>query len=345
MPTLPGLPVHRFGTFPTPVEEIDLSRSVPSFRGRAWVKREDLSADLAGGNKVRKLEYLFGAALARRARALVTTGGLASNHCFAAAYHGRRVGLEPYLVLFPQRLTDEGARRFRANCALAAGLAFSPWATATPIVAAAVRARLAAKGLHPYAIPPGGSSVLGAIGFANAGLEIAEQVASGELEPPDVVFAAASSGGTAAGLALGLQLAGLRTRVVAVPVYPPPLTSVFLIRQLARRAHRRLSRLAGEPLPDFDPGRVALARGYLGSGYGEPTAGGSAAIEVARDLGLALEMTYTAKAFAAFLDAAGSEAHRERRLLFLLSYDARTPEDLAASVRPEAVPPSLRRYL
>jgi len=322
------------GSFPTPVQELDLQRVVPNFRGRAWVKREDLSGAELGGNKVRKLEYLLGEAVRLGRRHVLTSGGIGSNHAVATAFYARRAGLQAHLVVFPHHASDVSSRTFSAMCGLGAQITAAPSDKAIPAVMAASYARLTSSARRPYVILPGGSQLAGVMGAVDAGAELCAQVGRGELEEPDAVFCALGSGGTAAGLACGLQIGGLRTQVAAVRVYPFPVAAVPV---LARGALTRMGRR-----PGLDPGRVRVLTGYLGDGYAHPTQAGVAAMSAAGQLGLTLEPTYTAKAFAAFLEAA--QKAPESKLVFWLTYDSRLPEDLPA---PDArqVPRALRQFL
>lgn len=93
---------HRavFGTWPTPLEPMPrLARAIGLGAGDLWVKRDDLTGLGGGGNKVRKLEWTCGAALADGATALVTTGAPQSNHARLTAAAGARLGLDVVLVL------------------------------------------------------------------------------------------------------------------------------------------------------------------------------------------------------------------------------------------------------
>src|SRR6266567_2259867 len=64
-----------------------------------WIKREDLLPLAFGGNKLRNLEFLVGAAIAEGADTLVTAGRRWSNHCRLTAAAGAKVGLEVHTVL------------------------------------------------------------------------------------------------------------------------------------------------------------------------------------------------------------------------------------------------------
>ena len=92
---------------PTPLEPLErLSREIGG--PRLWVKRDDLTGVGVSGNKVRKLEFCVGEALAQECDTLITCGGLQSNHCRATAIVGAQLGLQVHLFLrgLPQGAPD-----------------------------------------------------------------------------------------------------------------------------------------------------------------------------------------------------------------------------------------------
>jgi D-cysteine desulfhydrase len=151
-------------------------------------------------------------------------------------------------------------------------------------------------------LPVGGSSPLGVLGYVEAALELAEQVAVGDLPAPAEVVVAAGSGGTAAGLAVGLGLAGLDARVTGVVVTDGLVSERSAARLVRRTAALLRKRGAG---PDMGtPAELRILEGYRGAGYGHPTPEGKLATELARRDGLALDPVYTAKAVAGLLGEA-----------------------------------------
>jgi D-cysteine desulfhydrase len=277
------------GHYPTPVQRL-AALSAPG--SELWVKRDDLTHDVYGGNKVRKLEHLLAAARARRAARIVTVGAAGSHHVLATTYFGTREGFEVEAVLVPQPRTPHVAEVLRAGIGL--GLRAFPvacWAAA-PFALAGRLARGARL------ITVGGSSTVGSMGYVSAARELAAQVRAGQMPEPDVCVVALGSGGTAGGLAAGLEAEGLKTRVVGVCVSQPPwalrLASLHLARACARRAgvRARFGALRS---------RLAIDSRFLGAGYGHPTPEGEAASRAAREVGLTLDPTYTAKTFASAL--------------------------------------------
>jgi D-cysteine desulfhydrase len=163
-------------------------------------------------------------------------------------------------------------------------------------------ARNARGGRSPYLLPAGGSSPVGALGYVEAALEIAAQVEDGTLPEPAHVVVPVGTGGTAAGLALGFQLAGLRTRVVGVVVNDQLRLDAPVFARLARRSARLLER-RGANLPPLDlgPGILDLTRDQIGAGYGHRTEAAARAAALAGEERLALDPVYTAKAMAGLL--------------------------------------------
>jgi D-cysteine desulfhydrase len=245
-----------------------------------WLKREDRS----GGNKVRGLEFLL--AVARPETVFVTVGGTGSSHCLATALAARRLGHRIVLAQFPQPDTDASravaaATSRAANLVVRAGsLPGVPWAV--------FRAWAHARRLgNARWIPGGGADPRAVIGHFIAALELAAQLAA----PPDAIVVPLGTGGTAAGIALGVAWLGWPTRLVAVRVAPRLVANGWRVARLARRA----AELLEVPARQF---RIEVVDG-LGAGYGHPSPAGERARVLAAEHGLSLDPTYGAKAFAA----------------------------------------------
>ncbi|MCL2449126.1 MAG: pyridoxal-phosphate dependent enzyme [Polyangiaceae bacterium] len=324
--------VQPLGCYPTPVQKVP-SLSTP--RTEIWLKRDDLTHPVYGGSKVRKLERLLPAAVARGAARVVTIGAAGSHHVLATAYFGREAGLEVEAVLFPQPATDHVVEVLRAGVGLGlrafpvASVALAPFAVVERI---AEGARL---------VPPGGSSVEGALAYVDAARELAAQVRRGELPEPDWCVTALGSGGTAAGLAAGFAAEGLKTRVVAVCVLTPIWLASFVVFALARACARRIGRapaIAKRP-------PLVVDRRFVGGGYGYATTEGAEASRRAEsDAGIVLDPTYTAKAFACALGLRGAPLEGTVLYWHTLS-SARMSALLEGAPNESALDPSLKRLL
>lgn len=298
------------GAFPTPVESLQaVARELGAGDGDAWIKRDDISSAVYGGNKVRTLELLLGQARALGHQQVLATGAFGSNHALATALHAPRVGLEPGALLFPQPVSEAAFLNLRALAESGAKLRALPHWSAFPFGLAWTRLR---REPTPYVMVPGGATPLGALGYVSAGLELGRQVAAGQLPAPRRVILAVGSTCTSAGLLVGLAIAArfrvgfepaTLPRVTSVRVSPWPVTSRLRILRLAARTAHLLRELVGSEVPRLDSAalgaRFEVDGRYLGPGYGEPSPAGRQAEAVWARLGLpALDGTYSAKAAA-----------------------------------------------
>jgi 1-aminocyclopropane-1-carboxylate deaminase/D-cysteine desulfhydrase-like pyridoxal-dependent ACC family enzyme len=332
-----SLPIIPLAGPPTPIERVEL----PDHPG-IWVKRDDLTAPGYGGNKVRKLEFLLGRARARGARRLVTVGAAGSHHAMATALYGRQHGFAVSLVLFPQPLTDHVREVLLTDLALGAELRWAPRMELIP--AAAWLARVARRADDPILLPAGGSDAVGTLGYVSAALELAEQVDAGLIPEPDVVHVAAGTLGTAAGLALGFSLAGMKTRVHAIRIASALVTNERNLTRLVRGAAAILA-ASGIETPDAATvlTRVALSHDAIGAGYGHATEAGRAASDSFSGTGLSLDPTYTGKAAAAALARASREPGSVH--LYWHTLSAAQPELPAPLPDSTGLPRRFRDYL
>lgn len=326
-PVLAGrLPRRALAALPTPVHRLAALGDAAGLRD-LWIKRDDLTARVYGGNKVRKLEWLLADALARGHRSVLTTGALGSNHALATTIYARAVGLGVHLVLIPQPVTAHVRRTLLLDHGFGAALHFAPSVAAAARTVVGLVARGALSGDRPYRVPTGGSSILGTLGYVNAGLELGEQVAAGALPEPAAVVVPLGSGGTTAGLVAGLKLAGLATRVIGVRVTDILPPTPRQLTRLARGALRALARLGAElPSLAITEDDVSVRADWLGAGYGAITPDGEAArLRIAAAERLTVETTYGAKALAGVLALGHEAAWRDRPLLFWHTYSASDP--------------------
>jgi D-cysteine desulfhydrase len=210
---------------------------------------------------------------------------------------------------------------------------------------ARVLARSFARGERPYLVPTGGSGPTGNLGFVSAACELAEQVRAGALPEPALIFVPVGSGGTVAGLVAGLRLLGLAAQVVGVlvtDILPPSPAS---LARAARATVRRLQQVDRElRSPRLAPADFALARGQLGPGYGAATDAAREARALAARVGLALDLTYSAKCFAELLARARASALPRGPVLFWHTFNAVDPKAGAPGTwRRSALPATLRR--
>ena len=292
--TLMALPSVSLAPHTTPVEEMPrLAAALGPNSPRLFIKRDDLLSFGCGGNKVRKIQTVLAEAQAAGANALITCGGIQSNHARVTAAAGAALGMKVILVVngAPQPEPTANARLDRLFGAEIRHVA-SREERAPAMDAAA--AELSNAGLEPCVIPLGASTPIGALGFARGIGELA-----GAGVKPDVIVHSSSSGGTQAGVIAGCGLFGLRAKVLGVSADESAAALAGVVGDLIDRIADRL----GAKRDTITGGRVVeVDDSQVGAGYGLPTAASTEALElVARREGILLDPVYTAKAMAGLI--------------------------------------------
>ena len=282
------------GHFPTPLYRLDAASA--RYGRSIWIKRDDLCGVALGGNKVRKLEYLLARARRGGCDTVLTTGGAQSNHAALTAACAARLGMDCHLLLKARGVTD-----LRGNLILdrlfGAHVHFVDTDSYDDIYAEMDRlaASLAAAGHRAYPVPLGGSTPLGALGYVEAVRELTIQASALGCRPKCLV-SATGSGGTTAGLLVGVRAYLPDACAVGVAVDEQPFESI--VTELASGA----AALLGEPAP-VRPGDFRMLR-HIGAGYAVPDSADTRLIqELARLEGILLDPVYTGKAWAGMLES------------------------------------------
>jgi D-cysteine desulfhydrase len=202
------------------------------------------------------------------------------------------------------------------------------------------------EGRFPYFIPPGGSSVLGVIGFVNAALELGRQIADGELPEPEYVYVASGTMGTAAGLALGLKAANVGGRVVSVAVCSDRFVNAGAMVKLINRTNSLLHSLdASFPRFDLSETEVDIRHDHFGKQYALFTDEGMEAVSLMRECeGIKLEGTYTGKALAALKHDAESGSLQGKAVLFWNTLNSRDFSEAISDLDYHDLPRGFHRY-
>lgn len=292
------------GSFPTPLEpwrELGEALGVP----RLWVKRDDAASPIFGGNKVRKLELLLGDVVHRGLPGVLTYGTAGSHQVAATAAFANHLGLNSVALLLPQAPAAYARRNLLLAAAAGCRLRLHPTGTSMrrsgEVTRREVRRFRERHGGELGIVPFGGTSSRGTVGYVNAALELSEQVAAGKMPPPDRIYVACASMGTATGLALGLHASPLHTRVTAVRIGEAAPNDR---RDLASHLEGVVSFLRSMdpafPSPSWEELPLDVRDGVVGPGYGFFTAEATAAVRLARrHQGADLDGLYTGKALAA----------------------------------------------
>ena len=263
-----------------------------------FIKRDDA---LEGGNKTRKLEFVIGDAVDRGADTLVTCGAPQSNHCKATLAYANREGMECHLILkevFPGSYDPgAGGNNLLFNLLGASSVRVVPVEADLDEEMALTARQLEKSGRNPYTIPVGASTPLGTLGYVCGAREILHQ-ANLENMSIDHIIVPSGSGGTHAGLLVGLQEARANVPVTGINVLCGRTEQEQKVRVLAEKTMDLLeSSLSGltSPVRCFDE--------YLGEGYTRPTPGMIEAVKTAaRTEALILDPVYSGKAMAGMMD-------------------------------------------
>ena len=287
---------------PTPLELLPrLSQVIYPNGPRVWIKRDDCTGLLFGGNKARHNEFLIADALAKGADLVVWGAGVQSNNCRQTAAACAKVGLDIHLVLGRGRPAD-GPDIVQGNLLLdqivGASIAIveDPVGPALDQKIAAVAERFRATGRKVYVWDRPVVLPLAALSYAICLVEIVEQSATSGFSPAAVYVS--SAGSTGAGVALGAKALGCRFPVKSIAPMTWPWDSPQEMSATANCA----AELAGID-SRLTPADILFVEDYLGPGYGKPSDAGLEAMTLlARTEGILVEPVYTAKTLAGLID-------------------------------------------
>ena len=314
-PAIVGIPRHRLIGEPSPFHRLDRLERLLGSRTELWIKREDLLPLAFGGNKLRNLEFLIGAALADGADTLITSGRRWSNHCRLTAAAGAHAGLAVHLVLSgpPAEAADPSRHSPAASLEALLGAQVTQLPTADrearEQAVTAIAERVRSAGGRPYVIPVGGTGLPGAWGQVLAVDELLAQAADRNAMP-DLIVLPSATGGTQAGLLAGLRAGGSAASVRGVLV----ARTDDELRPAITATLDELGRGLGRPVPADE---IELDPSQLGDGYGSPTAAADEATALlARSEGILVDPIYTAKALAGLVEGVRSGRWDGRRVVF-----------------------------
>lgn len=294
----------RFGFYPTPLEELPKLRAALGKNApRIFIKRDDWTGFGFGGNKIRKLEFLFAELRREGIETVITTGGERSNHARMTAFVCAKLGIKCVLVLDrkPRPAATENlvpAATFIENL-LGAEVHLVDSIAQREARAAEVYENLKKSGEKVYEIPIGGASAVSTLGFVSAMQEISSQIQKLEIEF-DHLFFSSSTAGTHAGMLLGAKIFGLRDMRI-IGISPEPDAKNVIVSEIERLLDEagKLLEISTADLKD----KIEIDDRFAGAGYCVETAPANAALNLlARTEAVLLDPVYTAKAFAALIE-------------------------------------------
>jgi D-cysteine desulfhydrase len=290
--SLDSIPRLALGNLPSPVRLGQLSE------GRAfWIKDDGRIADAYGGNKIRKLEYLLGAASKAGIRVLVTHGDVESHTVQATGILGAREGFSVHAVVFSHR-----GQSFAAPEVVRLESARAVIHQRRTMLGAVLHAHWLALRQKGFLVPLGATTPVSTLGFVRAALELDEQVHVGLLPEPKCIYLPFATCGSVAGLLIGLAFTSMHTRVVAVQTVERIIANRNRLERLVREALSLLNINRDESKRCLDRLDTIDSR-FLGRGYRDVDKRTQDAVASAATCGLHLEAAFSGKAFASLLEA------------------------------------------
>ncbi len=287
---------YKLGFFPTPLHKLsNLSKKYPDYS--IYIKRDDQTGLASGGNKTRKLEYLIQQALENKCDAVVTAGAQQSNHCRQTAAACAQVGLECHIIV-------KGCEPevYQGNLLLSQLLGAKIHFTndfAKDIDFEAYISHFD-KGKKVYVVPIGGSNITGALGYVDAVGELKQQLSEQNIQL-DYMFIASSSGGTQAGIMLGMQLHDLDFELIPIKIDKDNGEQCTLTQDVLSIVQEGQKILQLDK--KFTLADIPINRNYNQKDYGIMTDNEISSInELALTEGILLDPVYTGRAFYGLLD-------------------------------------------
>lgn len=334
------IPYILLGNFPTPVIKL---QNVGKFLkcNNLYLKRDDISALPYGGNKIRKLEFILADAKSKNKNYVLSIGAAGSNHCLATTIYANKCGMKNIAVLFPQPKTDYLKKNLLLHVAFGGKLVYLPSVYLVPFAIMYYLIKIS-----PYYIPPGGSSVLGCIGYVNASFELKNQIDENLVPEPDLIFVPAGTCGTSAGLELGVRIAGLKSKVVSVKVVEKIISNKNKIASLANKTSLFLNSIDDSfPKIKIKPQEIVFLDDYFGCGYAKFTKEGIASVKIMEEMeNIHLEGTYTGKTLAALFDWCKNKNISSKTILFWNTYNSQDMSNYISNISYTELPSSLQKY-
>ncbi|GAA0761033.1 pyridoxal-phosphate dependent enzyme [Erythrobacter ramosus] len=296
--------IQRFPLITAPTSLDSIRCEIPGFCGSLFMKRDDNTGFAMGGNKGRKLEYTIADALAKGATAVVTSGGIQSNHVRQTAAAAAKAGLACHAILTPALAQYPRAHLESGNALLdmifGAQVHVAANEADAELLVLQVANDLRGAGGRPHVVPPGASDGVGSLGYVQCAWELRDQCQSLGIDPA-AVFVSTGSGGTHGGLLAGARLDGWDVPIIGISVSEP----AEIKRSRVRSAMTMIGERLGCHIP-FNEADIIIDDTHTGAGYAHPTESANRWVKkLARSDGILLDPIYTGKGFSGMADIIG----------------------------------------
>lgn len=293
------------GIFPTPIQRLSVLEKHLENKANIYIKKDDLTSNLYGGNKVRKLEFTLAQILDKKSTRIITGGGIGSNMTLAISAFAKKYNIKVNSVLFEQPLNKHVKNNLLLNSSFDNEICYCKnyFGLSVRLLERFIFYTLKDKKL-PYLIIPGDSNPLSNLGYVNAVFELKKQIEENILPEPDYIFVSAGSCGTTAGLLAGIKLAGIKSKIIGVRVSEPIVANKKNIIKMANKTLKYISKYTKSTSFNFvNNNDLEVLTSYLGKGYGYSIPQLDEIISFLRENeNIKLDPTYTAKTMLALTD-------------------------------------------
>lgn len=264
-----------------------------------WIgcKRDDLCTPLLGGTKVRKLDFLLAASPWKESQWLVTAGAIGSGHLVACCAAAKALNKKIAVHCFWEPLSSGIIENLAYIASTANDIYFYP-----------SRISLALKNPELFigsaqrnysVVPPGATNAEGMLGTLRAGIELAQQINDGVIPNPKRIYVSLGTGGTAAGLSIGLAIGKINTSINAIATVEPVLSTRYRMNKLIAHTLKLLAKYGYRDIESIKPLPLHINRNFVGKGYGHASAQSLDATNEMKKAGILIEPVYTGKTAAA----------------------------------------------
>jgi D-cysteine desulfhydrase len=276
-----------------------------------FIKRDD-KIGIYGGNKVRKIEFIFKDILRNKKKKVFIFGPAGSHHVIANLIYGKDL-FNFYSFLFPTYLYEWGDKYVRENTEIIFRFSKRYRIVRNPVLAFIIAKTLSFLE-QGYFIPMGSTSPLSILGFVISSYEIKRDIDSGKVPEFDYVILPAGTTGTIAGLSLGFSIFGINSKIIGVRVVEKYLCNKLVALKLIKDSCNLISDFIDvQAIIEKSRKNFIILDGFLGRGYGFPTDDGLDAMNFFGKY-MKVEKTYTAKTLSALLKM--REIFKGKKVLF-----------------------------
>ncbi len=336
------------GNFPTRIKKLETLGALLGCNN-LYMKMDNESGTLFGGNKVRKLEFLLGSALFGGAKGVVTWGYAGSNQTCATAAYCNKLGLKCICMHLAQLPTLYAQRNLLLSHHYGAELNFYRGSAERELdMYEKNRAFKKETGDVLYFVPSGGSNELGTLGFVNAALELKEQIQQGVMPEPDFIYVAIGSCATTAGLMLGAKIAGLKTTIVPICIEAEDFPEQHVKKTVT--LYNSTSDILRKYAPTFpeltlEPSDIQINHAFAGPGYAMITPETRDAIKILQQAeDVKLDGSYAGKACAAMMHDIAHKKIQDKTILFWNSFCSGNFADIIGNSDYKALPKEYHLY-